>query len=67
VLTEREVEVLLVMSRGMTRKEISMLLDLSIHTINTHVRHIYEKLEVNSNVDALNKARKLHILDGDER
>jgi len=66
LLTERETEVLLAMSRGMTRKEISMLLELSIHTINSHVRHIYEKLEVNSNVGALDKARKLHILGGDE-
>lgn len=61
-LTERETEVLKAMMRGMTRKEIAFRFAVSIHTINSHVRHIYEKLEVNSNIGAVQKARRLNLI-----
>jgi len=61
-LTEREVDVLKAMSRGMTRKEIASKLSVSIHTVHSHVKNIYGKLQVNSNVGAVQKARRMHIL-----
>jgi len=61
-LTEREIEVLRAMTRGMPRKEIASRFGVSIHTINSHVRHIYEKLEVNSNIGAIQKAQQLNLI-----
>jgi DNA-binding NarL/FixJ family response regulator len=54
-LTSREVEVLEHLARGWTSKEIADELSLSLHTILTHVRHIYEKLHVRSRAEAVNR------------
>lgn len=51
-LTAREEEVLIHIARGMTRTEISKLLGLSTHTITTHVRSIYEKINISSRAEA---------------
>lgn len=45
-LTTREVEVLRLLARGMTNKEIAAELVISPKTAGTHVEHIYEKLGV---------------------
>lgn len=47
-LSEREREVLILLSKGLTRKEIAGLLNISPYTINDHVKSIYKKLDVNS-------------------
>jgi DNA-binding NarL/FixJ family response regulator len=56
-LSEREMEVLDHLSTGLRMKEIADRLNLSTNTVRTHVRHIYEKLQVQSRTEALNKAR----------
>ncbi|MDQ7000330.1 MAG: response regulator transcription factor [Mariprofundus sp.] len=61
-LTGREVDVLKAMARGMTRKEIACKLSVSVHTIHSHVKHIYGKLQVNSNIGAVQKARRMRII-----
>jgi len=61
-LTDREMDVLKGMSLGMTRKEIARKLSVSVHTIHSHVKNIYGKLEVNSNIAALQKARHLQLI-----
>ena len=61
-LTEREMDVLKGMSLGLTRKEIARKLAVTVHTIHSHVKRIYEKLEVNSNVKAVRKARDLRLI-----
>ncbi|MEI6074556.1 MAG: response regulator transcription factor, partial [Verrucomicrobiota bacterium] len=43
-LTQREREVLELLARGYLYKEISDALKISVPTVNTHIRHIYEKL-----------------------
>lgn len=43
-LTEREREILLLMAKGYTNKEIAAELDLSVCTVRTHVSHILNKL-----------------------
>jgi DNA-binding NarL/FixJ family response regulator len=58
VLTNRENEVLDFISNGYRVKEISDKLCISINTVRTHIRHIYEKLQVESRVEALNKSGK---------
>lgn len=45
-LTEREVEVLRLLARGLTNKEIASALDISTKTAGHHVQHIFEKLRV---------------------
>ncbi len=55
-LSEREKEVLLRLSEGLRYKEIADKLFLSTETVRTHIRNIYEKLQVNSRTEALNKA-----------
>jgi DNA-binding NarL/FixJ family response regulator len=54
-LSEREKEILNLLSQGLRYKEIADKLSLSTETVRTHIRNIYEKLQVNSRTDALNK------------
>ena len=54
-LSEREKEILHLLSQGLRYKEIADKLYLSIETVRTHIRNIYEKLQVNSRTEALNK------------
>ncbi len=53
-LTEREKSVLDLLARGMMNKEAAAELDISPATIRTHVQRIYEKLQVNTRVEAVN-------------
>ncbi|PJA25928.1 MAG: DNA-binding response regulator [Alphaproteobacteria bacterium CG_4_10_14_0_2_um_filter_63_37] len=48
ILSPREVDVLNLIARGCSRKEIGIKLGISLHTVVSHTRHIYEKLEVGS-------------------
>jgi DNA-binding NarL/FixJ family response regulator len=61
-LSERETEVLTLLSEGLMKKEISDRLDISEPTVATHVRHIYEKLEVQNAAAAISKAYRSGIL-----
>lgn len=61
-LTQREIEVLSLMSEGLTNREIAQSLVLSIHTIKRHVAHILSKLAVANRTEAANRARELGIL-----
>jgi len=54
-LSERELEFLKFACSELTYKEIADKLFLSVETIRTYVRHIYEKLQVHSRIEALNK------------
>jgi len=56
-LSARENEILDLLAKGSRLKEISDKLFISINTVRTHIRHIYEKLQVQSRVEALNKTR----------
>jgi DNA-binding NarL/FixJ family response regulator len=54
-LSDRERDVLMALSQGQQYKEIAASLDISINTVRTYVRSIYEKLHVNSRLDAIKK------------
>lgn len=55
LLTKRENEILDLVAKGYANKEIATRLTVSLHTIRTHIYHIYEKLHVHNRVEALNK------------
>jgi DNA-binding NarL/FixJ family response regulator len=55
-LTSREKDILLLLSKGNSAKMIAAALDLSLDTIRTHTKHIYDKLHVNSQIEAVSKA-----------
>jgi DNA-binding NarL/FixJ family response regulator len=57
LLTQREQEILDQLAQGLRFKEIAERLFVSLNTVRTHVRHIYEKLQVQSRIEALNKMR----------
>ena len=52
-LTSREVEVLKLLADGMSYKMAASQLDISFHTVNTHIKKIYEKLHVQSLGEAI--------------
>ncbi len=54
LLSEREVEVLQLLSQGLLYKEAAHRLGLSVETIRSHCRKIYEKLQVNTKLEAIN-------------
>ena len=47
-LTAREVEVVQLVSRGLTSRRIGEELGISVRTVNTYREHIYEKLEIST-------------------
>jgi DNA-binding NarL/FixJ family response regulator len=55
VLTPKEKEILKALSKGLRYKEIAAEMNISIETVRSHARHIYEKLQVQSRTEALNK------------
>lgn len=55
-LTTREKEILQHLGRGLQYKAIADLLSLSTETVRTHIRNIYEKLQVHNKTEALRKA-----------
>jgi DNA-binding NarL/FixJ family response regulator len=61
-LSEREIEILRVMAKGLTLAEISRLFEISVNTVKTHVKRIYHKLAVNSRTEAIFEAQAMGLL-----
>lgn len=55
-LTKREVEILKNLSKGNSYKMIAADLFIAVDTVRTHIKHIYEKLQVHSQTEAVCKA-----------
>lgn len=62
-LSEQETNVLALAAKGYSYEEIAQLLQLSRHTVQTYVKRIYRKLQVNSKIEALSEARRLSLID----
>ena len=56
-LTDRETELLTLMSEGLLYKEIATQMGITTGTVKQHIHKIYGKLEVNNKTEALNKFR----------
>jgi len=61
-LTKREKEVLQGVASGLSEKKLAESLSVSPHTIHTHIKKIYRKLQVNSRAEAVLKARNKGIV-----
>ena len=61
-LSEREIEVLDLIAKGLTNQVIADRLVLSLHTVKAHTRNIYGKLDVHNRTQAVDRARTLGIL-----
>ncbi len=62
VLSEREIEVLRYLAKGLTYEEIGRQLFLSLNTVQFHVKNIYGKLLVNKRMQAIEKAREMNLI-----
>ena len=61
-LTARELDILILLRKRLSAKEIARELDISTVTVNSHCAHLYRKLGVNTRRDAIAKAEELSIL-----
>jgi DNA-binding NarL/FixJ family response regulator len=60
ILSNRENEILQLLSKGLLYKEIAEELTISVSTVRQHIHHIYEKLHVQNRTEAINKAFGKH-------
>lgn len=62
VLSQRERNIVKCIEQGLTYKAIAIRLSISSHTVHTHIKNIYEKLQAKDRGEALVKARKTGII-----
>ncbi|MEM8926828.1 MAG: response regulator transcription factor [Bacteroidota bacterium] len=61
-LSDRETEILKMLSKGLNYKEIAQEIFLSPHTVKTHIKNIYSKLHVGNRAEAIYKALKQKLI-----
>ncbi len=61
-LSERELEVLTLLSKGKSYRSIAEQLFISTNTIKFHIKNIYDKLQVSSKEEAINKANNQNLI-----
>lgn len=61
-LTERELEILRLLPSYLSSTEIARELYISANTVRSHIKSIYDKLDVHNRADAVERARELHLL-----
>ena len=62
ILTNREKDVLRYIEKDLSYKEIAERIDISRHTVHTHIKNIYKKLKASCRKDAIQKARRNGLL-----
>jgi DNA-binding NarL/FixJ family response regulator len=62
-LTEREIEILRLIAKGLSNNEAARVLTLSRATVRTHLEHIYEKLEVTNRVEAVTEGLRKGLIE----
>ena len=61
-MTNRDIDVLELLARRLSNKEIADKLFISAETVKGHLQNIYQKLEVKKRREAVEKAKKVGIL-----
>lgn len=62
-LTKREIDILIYIAKGCSGNEISGLLNISSHTVSSHIKNIYRKLDIHSKGEAVVEAIRLGLVD----
>jgi DNA-binding NarL/FixJ family response regulator len=62
-LTEREIEILRLIAKGLSNNEAARVLTLSRATVRTHLEHIYEKLDVTNRVEAVTEGLRKGLIE----
>ncbi|MDF2720837.1 MAG: hypothetical protein K0Q59_512 [Paenibacillus sp.] len=62
LLTEQETRIIGMIEQGLSNKEIAQQLQAAVATVKSHIKNIYRKLEVNSRLQALQRAKELNLL-----
>lgn len=65
-LTPSEIEIVKLVSQGFTTKEIAFRKNISFHTVNTHRKNIFRKMEISNVSELIMKAIKLGWIDNIE-
>jgi LuxR family maltose regulon positive regulatory protein len=61
-LSKREAEVLRLLATDLTSPEMAQELVLSVHTVRSHIKSIYAKLDAHSRYEAIARATELNLL-----
>jgi len=61
-LSKRELEILNLLAEGHSNQEIAAKLFVSLSTVKTHIQNLFEKLEVNRRIKAVEKAKRLNLI-----
>ena len=61
-LSKRELEILNLLAQGHSNQEIATILFVSLSTVKTHNQNLFEKLQVNRRIQAVEKAKKLNLI-----
>lgn len=61
-LSKRELEILGLLAQGHSNQEIAATLFVSVSTVKTHNQNLFEKLEVKRRTQAVEKAKRLHLI-----
>jgi len=61
-ITKRELEILNLMAQGHSNQEIAATLFVSLSTVKTHNQNLFEKLDVKRRIQAVEKAKRLHLI-----
>jgi len=62
-ISQRELEVLVLLASGRSNKEIAGRLRVSPNTVKTHVASVFEKLNVNRRTEAILRAREIGVIE----
>jgi len=60
-LSQREIEVLMFLARGLNKKDIARALKIGYASVDTYSRRLYSKLEVSNAASAVNRAHNLNL------
>jgi DNA-binding CsgD family transcriptional regulator len=62
VLTKKEGRLLNLMAKGFRNQEAADILNISLHTVHSHLKNTYRKLNVSSKSEAVFEARQLRLI-----
>ena len=61
-LSQREIEILTLLTEGVSTRDIASTLSISIRTVRTHIQHLMYKLRVHKRQEAVLKGKRLKLV-----